>query len=702
MNPLQLPGESDLPMAWTIGQLTGLGLWLGLAVLTLALLILTRTRWGQAKPLGKCVALSIFAHVLLGGYAYGTKLIFTVPVVAEPEVAPIKMVEVESEPAPDDVETKTVQPWNRFAPVDSVIEEGELASEVGRQQGESTSTDIPSGFDSEPIEATSEIPNVSRPPVVDSATPSWATTQAPTTTQAVAASALSRPDRVSALPSASSEEEWEFEIPSLQRPTTEIEISSADRLLPEVNRVTLQEVFDASNTQESDLVSGIDQLFESTTMKLPRAEVKLTDPGPLYPTRDNANNSDRASVDTLLNEAQSLQDLVAAVPARRRLGDGQPLPQLYQLRDQRHRSKMVLPLGGSPETEIAVKRALNWLVSVQESDGRWDASRFGAGDDTHVHGQVREAAGAEADTGVTALAVLAFLAADQTHLEGEHQETVQNALQFLIRSQEADGNLAGDAAFFAKMYCHGMATLAVSEALAITGDRRLRSTVEAAVRFTRQAQHPQTGGWRYQPRDRGDMSQFGWQVMALRSAEQAGIKIPESCRLGMHHFLDSTSSGNHNGLCAYRAGEAPTPTMTSEGLVCRYFLDYERGPQTLKEASGLILRDIRDSNDLNLYYFYYGTLAMYQHGGDQWDVWNERMKKALLPAQRQDEGYVGSWDPDTRWGGYGGRVYSTAMAALCLEVYYRYLPIYRLNDPTPAGLDQSREARIRIPSETLR
>ena len=131
-------------------------------------------------------------------------------------------------------------------------------------------------------------------------------------------------------------------------------------------------------------------------------------------------------------------------------------------------------------------------------------------------------------------------------------------------------------------------------------------------------------------------------------------------------------------------------------------MDYERGPQTLKEASGLILRDIRDSNDLNLYYFYYGTLAMYQHGGDQWDVWNERMKKALLPVQRQDEGYVGSWDPDTRWGGYGGRVYSTAMAALCLEVYYRYLPIYRLNDPTPAGLDQSREARIRIPSETLR
>lgn len=698
MNQLQLLAEADSPISWTIGQLMGLGLWIGLAGLTLALLILARTRWGQAKPLGKCVALSIFAHILLGGYAYGTKLIFTVPVVAEPEVAPIKMVELDPEPesTSNNTESKPIQPWNRFSPVADV----QSAPEVSRQQGETSALPSPTGFDTQPIEQANVIPDLSQPPVLEHSEPTFTQVPTPITSQAVAASLLNRPETNS--PSTAVAEDWQFDLPMLQRPTTDIEMPSVDHPLPSADRVTLQEVFDASDTQQSDLVSGIDQLLESTTLNLPRAEVTLVNPGPLYPTRNVADSSQPDSVQSLVNQAQTLNELLEAAPVRRRLGDGQPLPDMYQLRDQRHRSAMVVPLGGTPETELAVKRALSWLASVQESDGRWDASRFGAGDDTQVHGQAREAAGAEADTGVTALAVLAFLAADHTHLEGEYQETVQKALEFLIRSQAADGNLAGNAAFFAKMYCHGMATLAVSEALAITGDRRLRSTVEAAVRFSRTAQHPQTGGWRYQPQDRGDMSQFGWQVMALRSAEQAGIVIPESCRLGMHHFLDSTSSGNHNGLCSYRVGEAPTPTMTAEGLVCRYFLDYQREPATLNEASGLILRDVGRSNDLNLYYLYYGTLAMYQHGGSQWESWNEKMQQALLPAQRQDEKYQGSWDPDTRWGGYGGRVYSTAMAALCLEVYYRYLPIYRLNDPTSSRRMENREAVIRVPSEIFR
>ena len=43
-------------------------------------------------------------------------------------------------------------------------------------------------------------------------------------------------------------------------------------------------------------------------------------------------------------------------------------------------------------------------------------------------------------------------------------------------------------------------------------------------------------------------------------------------------------------------------------------------------------------------------------------------------------------------GPYGGRVYSTAMAALCLEVYARYLPLYQMGD---------REAIEKYVSETI-
>src|SRR5690606_1589745 len=139
------------------------------------------------------------------------------------------------------------------------------------------------------------------------------------------------------------------------------------------------------------------------------------------------------------------------------------------------------------------------------------------------------------------------------------------------------------------MYCHGMASLAMSEALALTGDVRLRPFVERAVAFSLACQHPTTGGWRYQKGDLGDMSQFGWQVMALKSAELAGLPIPQSARDGMYRFLRSTSSGVHGGLASYRSGERVSRTMTAEALACRYFLDGEPGPNLRREAVSYIM-----------------------------------------------------------------------------------------------------------------
>ena len=64
---------------------------------------------------------------------------------------------------------------------------------------------------------------------------------------------------------------------------------------------------------------------------------------------------------------------------------------------------------------------------------------------------------------------------------------------------------------------------------------------------------------------------------------------------------------------------------------------------------------------------------MFHMGGDDWKGWNEAKKEVLVPHQRED----GSWDPVGRQRLRGGRVASTALGALCQEVYYRYLPIYR-------------------------
>ena len=133
--------------------------------------------------------------------------------------------------------------------------------------------------------------------------------------------------------------------------------------------------------------------------------------------------------------------------------------------------------------------ALAWLVAHQESAGHWNAASHGAGRGNSQQGQDRGDTGADADTGITALAVLALLGAGNTHLEGEHRTAVQHGLEFLLASQRSDGCLAGNAKLFASTYCHGMATLALAEALAVSRDQRLKPAVERAVGYTIAAQH---------------------------------------------------------------------------------------------------------------------------------------------------------------------------------------------------------------------
>ena len=117
--------------------------------------------------------------------------------------------------------------------------------------------------------------------------------------------------------------------------------------------------------------------------------------------------------------------------------------------------------------------------------------------------------------------------------------------------------------------------------------------------------------------------------------------------------------------------------MTAEALACRYFLQKSVAQPTVREATRRIADQKPSSNHINLYYWYYGTLAMYHAGGVEWENWNNQLKQTLLQTQNRQGDRAGSWSPDGVWGGYGGEVYSTAMATLNLEVYYRYLPLYQ-------------------------
>jgi hypothetical protein len=356
----------------------------------------------------------------------------------------------------------------------------------------------------------------------------------------------------------------------------------------------------------------------------------------------------------------------------------------YALRGAPGRLGLVELQGGSAETEAAVAAALAWLANAQSADGRWDANQFGAGQEQAVLGHDRGGAGLNADTGVSALALLALFGAGHSHEQGDYRLTVRRGLEFLMRSQAADGNLFGQSTFYAQMYCHSMATFALAEAQAMTDDSSLKPAIVKAVDFSRRSQHPATGGWRYKPGDTGDTSQLGWQMMALASAERAGIEVAGHTWMRVGRFLKSVRRGAHGGLAGYRPDGPATTSMTAEALYCRQLL-HEMGYESLDEhAAGEATRQLLaappHASRVNLYYWYYATLALHhrQHANDAaqaaWQTWNDGLTAALIKTQVADGPNAGSWNTTTVWGGYGGRVYTTAMAAMCLEVYYRYAP----------------------------
>ena len=394
---------------------------------------------------------------------------------------------------------------------------------------------------------------------------------------------------------------------------------------------------------------------------------------PVLATADDASPFDDAA-----EAARPPAPVASAASGADPLPSSSTMPALYADRFGDKRSAAAAARGGSLDTERAVQAALAWLAAAQARDGHWSVVEHGGGVERTVQGHDRRGAGAKSDHGVTGLALLAFLGAGHTHRDGPYADVVSRGLTFLVERQRADGSLAGDAEFFAALYCHGMATLALGEVCALTHDATLRPAVERAVHYTLAMQHPTTGGWRYAAGDRGDTSQLGWQVMVLATARQAGIFAGiEPAEARARTFLQSVSSGRAGGLAAYRPGERPSVAMTAEALLCRLFLGLPVEHAAVHEALASLATAAPDAAHPNAYTWYYATLASFHAGGPQWEAWNARLLAALLPLQRQGSGALaGSWDPDPIWGGHGGRVYATALSAMTLEVYYRHAPVH--------------------------
>ncbi len=332
--------------------------------------------------------------------------------------------------------------------------------------------------------------------------------------------------------------------------------------------------------------------------------------------------------------------------------------------------QLALINGGGRNTEAAVDRALAWLIAHQMPDGGWS---FDLRQCPHCRGQCSHGSERDDRCAATALALLPFLGHGDTHQDGPYKKQLEKGIAFLATmSVKGQGRCYEGAG---SMYSQGLAGIALSEAYAMTQDNRLRRPSQAALSFIEQAQDPVGGGWRYRPKEAGDTSAVGWQIMALKSGHMAYLDVDAGTVKNAIRFLDAVE--DDSGAFYGYTGPGRGPGTTAVGLLCRMYLGWKKDHPALQRGVEFLART-GPTNDL--YFSYYATQVMHHMQGDVWADWNARMKDLLLTSQATAGHEAGSWFEGVA-GGHGGhaagRLYCTSLATMMLEVYYRHLPIYR-------------------------
>jgi len=421
--------------------------------------------------------------------------------------------------------------------------------------------------------------------------------------------------------------------------------------------------------------------------------------------------------------------------------------------------------GGGGGRWKAVDLGLQWLERHQDRDGKWDWTgytrhcRQGICDCPHcvmpeLHGVPRSVFEKDPsvlshaknfNVGLTGLALLCFLGSGYTHTDlsesdraksskvflerhAHYKEPVRKAVRYLTKVLTPDGCFTPpgrlDTQAEGYMYNQGICTLALLEAFQLTGDPALEEPARRAIGFICRAQSPRQGGWDYlsfdRPEGKGarrcDVSVSSWQVMALKSAVDAGLDVdPEVLKRARRYFRVMTSRDGSMRYASGKRGEGlrlvnnyhykrDSIGVCAAGMLSKMYLGAPLRSNGIKRGADLMIRDLPDPNKITapkpkgdefnfhtVYYWYYGTLVMFHLGGEYWDSWKDYLVDMLKRTQNTGNA-KGSWDPKGEFlGTYAGRLYVTVFNILNLEVFYRYLPLYR-----------TREISTKVPEKRLK
>jgi hypothetical protein len=294
----------------------------------------------------------------------------------------------------------------------------------------------------------------------------------------------------------------------------------------------------------------------------------------------------------------------------------------------------------TPQVEKAIRKGLKFLAGSQNADGSWGSHK----------------------SACTGLALMAFMV--KGHFPGRepYGKQLSKAVDYLLRQAQTHRGYMGRS-----MYEHGLATLALSEVWGMSQHNGLRQGLKSAVAVILRSQNPQ-GGWRYQPAPRdADMSVTVMQVVALASAKEAGIVVPDKVIQKALQYVHACQHKKSGGF-GYQPGGGPNFPRSAAGVMSLMMCGERKSEAVAMGLKYLMSQGANVFGNTGHYYYghYYAIQAMYQAGDKYFHGWYPKIRDAVLKKQNIT---TGQW-PD-------GHNIGTPMAILILGVPYRFLPIYQ-------------------------
>lgn len=333
------------------------------------------------------------------------------------------------------------------------------------------------------------------------------------------------------------------------------------------------------------------------------------------------------------------------------------------------RSQMVAELM-TPKVREMIRKSLDYLAAKQEADGGYSDTQF------------------TSNTGVTALACLAFMAEGSRPRVGKYGRAIDRGLEFLLKNRQSGGVIAGKGSNpLGPAYENCFSTLALIYAY---GDCPhlpvVRDTISRSVQAIAHAQKLD-GGWRYDFGREGqsDMSITANTLWVLRSAKKSGFTVAaDSVSRGVEFV---TKCAMPDGTFRYRTfGNHAEPSIGGTGVIAlcnngtlahpligpaRDAISYDYDRYTIE--------DLKNRRYI-VFGIFYASLAQYMCG-DQFNYkakggevkpggfipWFKKATAVLAAMQRKDGEF---------WDEYDNTLYPTAMSVIMLQSPLGYLPIY--------------------------